>query len=308
MLTSGACITGETRTLFAPCVGERLKTNLLLPLKLRTHVFVHGGNVTVRAVETLFHGVDLAVVDARTNEQYVPPKCSTQGSGYVITQLLARCYDSIINDAKYRYDWVFRLRTDHNVPFRLAQLPLPDIYKPKAGVILLGGLAQCDCGWKKRSCTREPKCGWADDQFAMLHGAGISLYLKGLRVRFCEPRARRPLASEERVGRILTSHRTIAVRDIRFISSALHPRLQRSSSCAAPMDGRLPNFTVPTFDVPLESFQQPIPSGPWDQRRHAVCARGRGWCLLNGPVRDDLLFPAELSAQVDFKRLRRFGL
>ena len=134
---------------------------------------------------------------------------------------------------------------------------------------------------EKAKLTREPRCGWADDQFAMLHGEGISLYLKGLHARFCEPRARRRLAAEERVGRILfTSHRTIAIRDIRFISSALHPRLQRSSSCATPADGRMPDATVPTFDVPLESFRRPIPSGPWDQRRHAVCARGRGWCLF----------------------------
>lgn len=302
---SGACISGELRTFFAPCVGAQIRDNLLIPLNLRTHVFMNHrsyANDTVDNVRNLLSGVDIAALEV----EYLPiverPRCPVRGNGYSLTRGLAKCFHSFRSDTK-QYKWILRIRSDHMVPFRLRSLPCADCYYSAhpwaSGIALSASLADCTCGWANPPCNAEHTyCDWTDDQFAMLHGSAINSYFGDLRFRFCDHqflglRSRQELShfdSERRMARIL---RNVTVHDLRFISCAMHPRLQRTMNCNRANDGRFPTLTYPTFNVPYRSMKTVLPNGPWDQRRADVCntqrkLKTRYLCLRYGPEDDDI--------------------
>lgn len=301
----GACISGELRTFFAPCVGTQIRDNLLLPLNLRTHVFMNHrsyANDTVDKVRNLLAGVDIAALEI----EYLPiverSPCPVKGRGYPLTRGLAKCFHSFRSDTKL-YTWILRIRSDHMVPFRLLSLPCADCYYSTypwaSGIALSASLADCACGWINSPCgTKRTHCDWVDDQFALLHGSAIHSYFGDLRYRFCDHhflglQNRQELSQldpERRVARLL---KNVTVHDLRFISCAMHPRLQRNTNCNRANDGRLPTRTYPTFDVPYRSIKTVLPIGPWDQRRTDVCnmqrkLQHRYLCLRYGPEDDDM--------------------
>lgn len=281
---SGACITGQVRTFFLACVSGSIRDNLLIPLNLRTHVFIHGKNISNEKIRVALKGANLITVVA------LPPQtpkvsCPTIGNGYALTPALFACYEAIQRDGK-PYDWVVRLRSDHTIPFRITALPDASVYYAThswaTGVVLSASLGSCNCGWKKRRCesVRRVFCKWSDDQFAFLHGYAIRSYLHELNVRFCDYKFLgfdsfndlKTSVSERRLALLL---RNSTVHDLRFISSVMHPRLQRSGTCGKPDDGREPAYLPTVLDVPYRSFYKPLPSGPWDQRRLSVCTQQR---------------------------------
>ena len=307
----GACISGELRSFLWPCVSEQMRINLLIPLNLRTHVFIHGPNVTDGLLRAALRGVNLGIVS--TQPPQTAPPCPVRGTGYVITHALYECWTAIRHDTQYNHEWVFRLRSDHVVPFRLSTVPSADAYYAQHawadGVALTSSLAHCNCGWANKACTSSVRvrCGSVDDQFAMLHGSAVRAYLHDLHVHFCNHGRLRTssahppqsLSSENRLARML-SHRNITLHDVRFISHALHPRLQRMRGyCGSPADNRRPAQVRGTLKVPPRSLRLPLPDGPWDQRRITVCSAQRALardkqhlCLeFNGTWDDDLFGP-----------------
>jgi hypothetical protein len=307
MYVSGACISGEIRTFFAPCVGAQIRDNLLLPLKLRTHVFMNQRsptNGTVDRVRAVLSGVDLAALEVEYLPHMERPTCPVKGTIYPLTRGLVKCFHSFHLDTK-RYTWIVRIRSDHMVPFRLTSLPCAACYynaHPWAsGIVLSASLSDCTCGWVESPCNNNRTyCDWADDQFALLHGSAIQSYFGDLRYRFCDHhflglQSQTDLSyldTERRMARML---RNVTVHDMRFISCGMHPRLQRTFKCHAANDGRLPARTYPTFRVPSRSIKTVLPTGPWDQRRSSVCheqrklpRRKRYLCLRYGPTDDDI--------------------
>ena len=259
-----------------------MRDNLLIPLRLRTHVFMHGANATASAVATTLSGVDLARVDVR------PPiliniTCADKRKNYPLVVGLSMCYDSIQRD-NIRYTWIVRLRTDHMVPFRMSSLPCAACYyatHPWArGIAITASLGECTCGWAMSSCDgARVECDWTDDQFALLHGDAIRLYLHGMKEYFCNAHVLGTSESglglldpERRVARLL---RNTTIHDIRFLSAAMHPRLQRTHNCSRPGDGRMPRVTGHTLEVPTRAIHRVLPDGPWDQRRVASCSEQR---------------------------------
>ena len=261
----GACVSGELRTFFAPCVGEQMRDNLLLPLRLRTHIFMNArtlGNDTEERVRRVFKGVDITAEVEHLPSAEKPP-CPVQ-SGYPLTRGLVKCFHSFRADA-WQYTWIVRIRSDHMVPFRMHKLPCALCYyraHPWAsGIVLTASLADCSCGWARPSCSSERSyCDWVDDQFALLHGSAIDSYFGDLRFRFCDHHFYR-LPSFADLGflhperRLARTVRNSTVHDMRFISAGMHPRLQRTMSCDKPRDGRrLPSQRYPTFEVPSRSI------------------------------------------------------
>lgn len=307
VLRSGACISGELRTFFAPCVGAQIRDNLLLPLNLHTHVFVNSRfiqNETIRKVRDVLAGVDIAALEVEYLPKMERPPCPVKGMGYPLTRGLMKCFHSF-HSTGIQYGWVVRIRSDHMVPFRLTTLPCAHCYYDThpwaSGIALSASLAECTCGWTKSPCdARRTYCDWTDDQFALLHGSAIQSYFGDLRNRFCDYqflglKTREDLAyfdPERRLARLL---KNVSLHDMRFISCAMHPRLQRTMSCDKANDGRLPVRTFPTFDVPHRSMKTVLPTGPWDQRRHDVCREqrklppnARYLCLKYGTTEDDV--------------------
>lgn len=283
-MIAGACISGQARTFFLPCIGPQIRDNLLLPLNLRTHVFIHGKNVTETRVRAALRGANLATVIALPPQSPSAP-CPTKRNGYRLTLGLFFCYRAIAGDT-VEYTWVVRLRTDNAVPFRMVSLPDAAAYyslHPWAtGIALLASLGNCNCGWRAKACDPADRvyCGWVDDQFGLLHGNAIKEYLHDLHVFFCD-RSRlgvpgglylNTLDSEARLARFL---RNSTVHDMRFISAAVHPRLQRSQTCGRPTDGQKPLVLRSVLRIPRESIETPLPDGPWDQRRDSVCKEQR---------------------------------
>ena len=304
----GACISGQLRTFFAPCVGARMRDNVLLPLSARTAISMsEPGDVEYRKnrseqIRQLLAGVQLIGLRleegnaTRTNGNGTivmggglggeRPPCPTRGGGYSYTHHLLWCMDQFQKDAEdhgVRHTWVLRLRSDHNVHTRLASLPDRLPYDPdgRRGVAITGALGECECGFKKRLCKGEPLCLWTDDQFALLHGKAVDIYLREFRQAWCDAdllqgpqflphlRSKRwtsldHLDSEARLAHLLSS-RGVIVRDVRFVSQVAHAPLQRSSTCS-PRDA--------VVNVPKESWEQ-LPPGPWDQRRVSVCKASR---------------------------------
>lgn len=303
----GACISGELRTFFAPCVGAQIRDNLLLPLQLRTHIFM---NMRTRADDTegrvrrVLKGVDLAALQV---ERSFADRPACRGKSYALSRGLAKCFHSVRSDDRVRYTWIVRLRSDHMIPFRLHTLPCASCYYSAhpwaSGIALSASLANCSCGWTKRACaTERASCDWVDDQFALLHGSAVEAYFQDFRARFCDhkyiglssPNDIRLLAPERRLARMFSS-RNVTVHDMRFMGGATHPRLQRTPNCDKPGDGRLPLRTYPVFDIPPHSMKKVLPTGPWDQRREEVCryqrqlpSHKRYWCLHYGPSTDDV--------------------
>lgn len=303
----GACISGELRTFFAPCVGAQIRDNLLLPLKLRTHIFMNmrtWANDTEARVRRVLKNVDIAALNVEYFPSMDKPSCPVKGTSYALTGGLARCFYSLQADTRI-YTWIVRIRSDHMVPFRIDTLPCAKCYYSAhpwaSGIVLSASLADCTCGWIGQSCgSTRTYCDWVDDQFALLHGSAIQSYMETNRVRFCDHRFL-GLSSynylglmdpERRMARML---RNATVHDMRFISSAMHPRLQRTLECDRAGDGRVPVHTHAAFDVPSRSMKAVLPTGPWDQRRTEICNRQRKLplhdrylCLLYGPEYDDV--------------------
>lgn len=303
----GACISGELRTFFAPCVGAQIRDNLLLPLALRTHIFLNvrtWANDIEERVRRVLKGVDIAALDVEHLQSMERPSCPVKGTSYPLTRGLAKCYYSLQSDTR-NYTWILRIRSDHMVPFRLHTLPCAKCYYSAhpwaSGIVLSASLADCTCGWIKESCgSKRTYCDWVDDQFALLHGSAIQSYMETSRVRFCDHRflglpSRDDLGyidTERRMARML---RNATVHDMRFIGEAMHPRLQRTFNCNKSNDGRSPVHTYATVNVPVTSIRTLIPTGPWDQRRGEVCIRqrklphnDRNLCLRYGPEYDDV--------------------
>jgi len=302
----GACISGTLRTFFAPCVGAQMRDNLLLPLKLRTHIFMNMGtwaNDTEERVRRVLKGVDIAALSVEYMPSMDRPSCPVKGAAYSLTRGLVKCFYSLHSDTRI-YTWIVRIRSDHMIPFRIHTLPCAKCYYSAhpwaSGIVLSASLADCTCGWIKQSCdSSRSYCDWTDDQFALLHGSAIKSYMETNRVRFCDHRflgisSYNDLGlfdTERRMARILQN---ATVHDMRFISAAIHPRLQRTMMCEKSNDGRRPIHTHATFNVSFRSMKTVLPIGPWDQRREEVCIRQRELppddrylCLRYGPVYDD---------------------
>ena len=189
MVVSGACISGQVRTFFLPCVGERMRDNILVPLNLRTHVFLHGKNISEHDVRKTLHGAEVKTVVVMRPQSPTPP-CPTRVPGYPLTRFLFLCYRALMKDS-VEYEWVVRLRSDQNIPFTFRILPPASMYyklHPWAtGIMISGLLSDCNCGWKKRKCLSKipTRCEWVDDQFALLHGSAVKSYFHDLHVSFC---------------------------------------------------------------------------------------------------------------------------
>ena len=238
----GACISGQLRTFFLPCVGAQMRDNVLLPLRARTFVALnHPGNGTVRHdikvnVHRLLTGVHLlhVRVDAGNGTRTLPDgtilmgggakdappqPCPTPGNTYQYTTGLLQCYEGFQADAiasNVSYTWVLRLRSDHHLPARFGALPARLPYDPddRRGVAILGSLGACECGWTEPACDarreveRAPSgCLIVDDTFALLHGPAIDLYLRSLREHWCdEELMRRPFEDVWRLKRWTLGH------------------------------------------------------------------------------------------------------
>lgn len=315
-MASFACISGEMRTFFWPCVGQQMRDNILIPLNLRTYVHMHGRNASAASVQNVLKGVDLIGVNVTPKAYVLPKPCPSKGNGYAYMYRLHECYRAI-ESSRVSVSWVFRIRSDHFIPFSMASLPDPTVYytaQPWAtGIALLASLSDCNCGWQKTNCTGRVHCNWVDDQFAILHGSAVSIYLRDMFSEFCNYRRirvpqsyMRKLAPERRLARLLLPN--VTVHDLRYISAALHPRLQRmSGKCGRPNDGRRPRNTSVMLALPPSAFSRALPAGPWDQRRFEVCAAQRNRpsahrdrCLPYGNVWDDVRYGEDAK-----RRLRK---
>jgi hypothetical protein len=284
MVVSGACISGQVRTNL-PCVGERMRDNILVPLNLRTHVFLHGKNISEHDVRKTLHGAEVKTVVVMRPQAPTPP-CPTRVPGYPLTRFLFLCYRALMKDS-VEYEWVVRLRSDQNIPFTFRILPPASTYyklHPWAtGIMISSFLSDCNCGWKKRKCLSKipTRCEWVDDQFALLHGSAVKSYFHDLHVSFCNPGFFN-VASQYSLSLTLPEKRlslalhNVSLHDIRFISLALHPQLQRSGDCNVSGDGARHRQRLTTvINVSDRSFQLPLPDGPWDQRRMEICGTSR---------------------------------
>jgi len=310
---AGACISGQVRTFFAPCVGPQMRDNLLIPLRLRTHVALHGKNVSAGAVTATLSGVDLGSVDVRPPLSLRGARCPEMANAWRQSVGLFTCYLAIERD-NVPYSWVVRLRSDHMVPFRMTSLPCAACYYAShrwaTGIAIVGNLAGCTCGWERAPCDhpdRPTHCDRLDDQFALLHGGAVGAYLRDTHLKFCEMAEQgRPINPEQRTARLL---RNVTAHDIRFISLAMHPRLQRTSDCTEPRDNRIPRATPVTIDVPARATREPLPDGPWDQRRSETCqyqrslpAERRYRCLQYNGQWDDALYGQDATRQLALLR------
>lgn len=308
MSVSGACVTGEVRTFFSTCVGPQLCKNLLIPLQLYTHVFVNTKTENIQLVKhrlkfVLRHVNVVSLVVDETRSESAP--CISHGSGYVITRQLYDCYKSIRADTSRTYDWIFRLRTDHNIRVRFKSLPQSSTYYNRIpganGIALLSDVGGCTCGWKLGKCNDWLySCSRVNDQFAILHGIAVEAYFVYLRQYYCDPMTLKAspftfkkLGSEERLGLILSAY-NVTIHDIRYFSSAAAPRLHRTKQCTK-SDHRLLN------SLNSRSMSEPIPSGPWDQRRLQVCQEQRNLpshrrtrCFPVDDVYDDIQFKKDV--------------
>ena len=306
---AGACISGQVRTFFAPCVGSQMRDNLLIPLRLRTHVALHGNNVSADAVAATLRGADLGSVDVRPPLSLRGARCPELFNAWRLSFGLLTCYRAIERD-NVPYSWVVRLRKDHMVPFRMTSLPCAACYYAShrwaTGIAIVGALARCTCGWERAPCDhpdRPTHCDRLDDQFALLHGGAVGAYLRDTHLKFCEMAdQRRPISPEQRTARMLQN---VTAHDIRFISAAMHPRMQRTSDCTGPRDDRLPRATPVTIDVPARATREPLPDGPWDQRRSKTCqyqrtlpAERRYRCLQYNGQWDDALYGQDATRQL----------
>lgn len=299
MRRAGACIVGQVRTFFAPCVGVAMRTDILIPLNLRTHVVMHG-NVTDDGVRRVLAGVDVANVMIQPWSRPHKRNCTASGNGMHIAHGLIRCFRSIVSDAGVEYTWIVRLRSDHAPSFRITALPNADAYYnryPHAkGIALVNLLNHCTCGWHV-SCTAfrtTVRCSWAGDQFAFLHGTAIVAYLRDMDQYMCDHQRMKihrhvlhRIAPEMRVGRLLSAA-NVTMHDVRFISLFFPPRLQRSSNCK-----QTPGASARAA-TPAKSTSSVFPPGPWDQRRSTVCRaqrelplKRRYWCLPHEGQYDD---------------------
>jgi hypothetical protein len=300
-LAVAACITGQTRTFTAPCVGPRMVEHLLQPTRAVAFVYLNQAEPTEEdygKVRTALRGATVGELRIeRTNDSWVDQwatcgsygACGLEGTGTVQYRALAQCYHGLQKHPNAgQWDWV---RSDHGIPFHLASLPL---HLPHAsarhGMAYTGNVAGCDCGFRSRPCGQPGQtdsCKQVDDQFALLHGAAIRAYLHHLPMRHCElvDRAACGTSCECRVATVL-NHFNVSYRDIRFVSRFSHPPLvRRHEEC-----GTVPTLVrAPSYNITAESMLQ-VPPGPWDQRRNCLCAdRRRGVGSLCLTQDDDLV-------------------
>lgn len=254
--------------------------------------------MTQRLKRTLLRVNVVSLVVDTTIVEMTP--CRAHGNGYIITRQLYACYKSIQADTTRTYGWIFRLRTDHNTRIRFSSLPRAHAYYSRAantrGVALLADVGGCACGWKLDRCNHELyPCSRANDQFAILHGSAIAAYLMHLRRHYCDSEVLNVpqstfsrLGSEERLGLILSAY-NVTMHDVRWVSSAMSPQLHRTIQCTESNY----NFTLLKKGVMLN----PLPAGPWDQRRQGVCqnqrrlpSSDRTMCLPVEGVYDDVRY------------------
>lgn len=130
---------------------------------------------------------------------------------------------------------------------------------------------------------------------AILHGEAIAAYFVHLRQQYCNSTMLNvphdtlyKLGSEERLGLMLSAH-SVSMHDVRWVSSAMSPQLQRTKHCTTS------NHNVMALNS--RSISNPLPTGPWDQRRQRVCRQqrrlpssNRTRCLPVDGVYDDIQY------------------
>ena len=300
-----ACISGQMRTLAAPCVGPTFTERILVPLRAVSFVYLNLAEDPTEkdydAAHAALRGATIAELSIErfnsswaTEWQYCPSlkgpygACGIAGTSTLQYRGLTQCYEGLRRH-QTRWKWVVRLRSDHGIRFTLPSLPSHLPYASfSAGAAIVGNVAGCDCGFEKRACGGEQResCAFVDDQFALLYGGAIKAYLHHLPMRHCQLVSRPVcgISCECRVGTIFR-HYNVTARDIRFISVSAHPKMVRASSKCAEL------ATPPLYNITQESLLT-TPPGPWDQRRNEVCQQQRlGHNALCLSQNDDLMAP-----------------
>ena len=303
-----ACVNGEVRTFFQPCVGPRLAEYALTPLRADTFIFMNYKVGGINATESSHRAMNVRertmrmLRDVTVRHLSIEPQLSEmppcnlkyQGAfaGYHQSRGLRQCYETITDKGSPTYEWVLRLRTDHSLAMRFDSLPrIPRRFfldKPVDGIAILGWLGGCECGWLLPApCTDLSMCPCVDDQFALLHGNAIRAYLFEWRRHYCSSknircpgcdqavmrRDQEGLSSECRLGRILTAER-VAVRDVRWISVSAHPKIVRRDTQCKHEGWNSALLNAPPVVADAVSLFN-LPLGPWDHRRNDHCARKR---------------------------------
>ena len=132
-----ACITGQFRTLDRPCIGPRLTARVLQPLRAETFAFVKVPAAEAaqlpryeQRARAALHGARLAHlnVSVQSDPTQPCPQKRRAGSTYAVVEGLWNCYGAMQafaapQSVAHRFSWVFRLRTDSLVHFRVERLP-----------------------------------------------------------------------------------------------------------------------------------------------------------------------------------------